>query len=500
MFEMHFNQILEHVQINNMVLAAAGNGVITGLAVSERGAGANMSVDVATGSALLNGTTYSESSVTNLTIAPADGAHARKDLIIYDSATSNPTVLQGTPATPAFPPDISSGDILLAIVEVAACVAEITNSEITDCAIDVVTGGSLDGLSNVLITSVADKEILTWNSASSKWINQTAAELGLAALAGFTMAGDIDMAGNEIDNLNQIDSYLSVGTDVHDSGGTRRIALASTSSAFTAYDDANMNSHKVQNLSNPTASQDAATMSWVDAHNWATTDITSGTLPISRGGTGVTSASVVASVNATMVDSCSAGASIGNVWKLPTVNQGTIPQHTGSGITGVGPGVSGYQLTTYGTGAYAMWSAASDLLFSDTHCPKCGQELQDGDDLILHVIGHNEVGDILTVPMHLACANKPKKSVLIKRKVMEDRYTINEDTGELQVQRVHKQQEKTATKRKLKEGFIIDAVTGKAHKLNDSKPVAEETPLPEALETTEETISEDVYEEVEYRL
>jgi hypothetical protein len=41
-------------------------------------------------------------------------------------------------------------------------------------------GHTIDALSNVVITSNSDNEILSWDSATSKWINQTAEEAGLS--------------------------------------------------------------------------------------------------------------------------------------------------------------------------------------------------------------------------------------------------------------------------------------------------------------------------------
>lgn len=48
---------------------------------------------------------------------------------------------------------------------------------------------TVDTLSNVVITANTDNEVLAWDSASSKWINQTAAEAGLAT-SGHTHAND----------------------------------------------------------------------------------------------------------------------------------------------------------------------------------------------------------------------------------------------------------------------------------------------------------------------
>jgi hypothetical protein len=539
--EFAYNDILENVQVNNIILAAAGDGVISGLDVSERGAGVNMSVDVAAGSALIGGTTYTESSVVNLVISAADATHARKDLVIYDVATTNPLVVTGTPATPPIPPDITAGDILLAIVNVAANETEITNGEITDCIVEVETSGALGGLSNVVITSVADNELLAYDSGSSTWINQTPVEAALAALAGFTMAGDINMGDYQINNVDDLRAFDTSGIKILGSAGTARIYLGDSSFSFKANGTASMGTYRLSSVGDPSSAQDAATKAWCEAnfgsgsgdmtkavydpnadgviavaqteadvtannapqaHNQSATTITSGTLTVARGGTGVTSSSSVADVNATKVDGCDAGVAIGDVYKVQSAySLGTVLYYSAAGLTARGPSTDGYQLTTHGVPSTPTWAAASDLLFSDTHCPKCGKEFQDGDNLILHVIGHNEVGDILTIPMHLSCANEPKKTVMVKRKVMEDHYVLDEMTGDLKVQRVQKMTKKTVTKHKLKEGYIIDSVTGKAHTVDDKGERGDAmSRMSDAIEEIETTIEEAVYENTEFEL
>lgn len=59
---------------------------------------------------------------------------------------------------------------------------------------------SLNELDDVVITTPADNELLTWNDSSSKWINQTAAEAGLA------VSGH-NHAHNSLSGLNDGDNY-----------------------------------------------------------------------------------------------------------------------------------------------------------------------------------------------------------------------------------------------------------------------------------------------------
>jgi len=228
-----------------------------------------------------------------------------------------------------------------------------------------------------------------------------------------------------------------------------------------------------------------------------------GTLAVANGGTGVTGSGSVADVNATKVDGCDAGELVGNVFKIPSeTNAGSIyyiNPDSPYGLEYLAPGTGGYQLTAHGNNVAPSWAAASDLIFSDTHCPKCGKAFEDGDNLILHVIGHNEVGDMLTIPMHKDCAEAPKKKVTIRRKVMEDQYILDELTGETKVQRVQKMQEKTVTKKKLKDDSELDNKTGEFWQMEDGKRKKKLT-ISDATEEVEKTISEVIYEDVEFTL
>ena len=128
----NFDEVFENVMMNAIIAACDGNGVLDGLAVSENGAGADMSVDVTAGNCTIGGTKYTESAITNLAISAADATYDRKDLVVYDSSAGDPVIITGTAAATPIPPDIPSGDILLAIVNVGAAVTQITNADIVD--------------------------------------------------------------------------------------------------------------------------------------------------------------------------------------------------------------------------------------------------------------------------------------------------------------------------------------------------------------------------------
>lgn len=131
------------------------NGYVRGLAVSQRGAGANLSVDVAAGlgiveitnTNLAHGKTYKvyvESSATaNVLIAAADPTNPRKDKIILRvSVSEDPDgnaanigtieVVQGTPAGSPSTPSTPANAIALAVISVAAGATSVVTANITD--------------------------------------------------------------------------------------------------------------------------------------------------------------------------------------------------------------------------------------------------------------------------------------------------------------------------------------------------------------------------------
>lgn len=146
--------VLEHVSLNNMIIAANGDGVLedpgtTSLAVVAQSP-TTMGVQASIGKSRIDGTIYSESSAVNKTIEASHATLYRKDLISYDPTTSNPVVTKGVNAaggasTPAYPPDIPAGDILLAIVKVDAAATVIVTADITDSRIFVEPGWTYSG-------------------------------------------------------------------------------------------------------------------------------------------------------------------------------------------------------------------------------------------------------------------------------------------------------------------------------------------------------------------
>jgi hypothetical protein len=140
--------------VNSATAVDVGHGLVrsTHLTVSQRGAGVNMSVDVAKGTALVTGSSslaqgiyaVTNDATQNLTIATADAVNPRRDLVVIqvrdnteDGGGSNDArlfVVTGTPAAAPADPAIPAGCLVLARVAVAALATSITNANITALA------------------------------------------------------------------------------------------------------------------------------------------------------------------------------------------------------------------------------------------------------------------------------------------------------------------------------------------------------------------------------
>lgn len=142
-----------------------GTATFTDLKVTQRGAGANMSVDVAEGSCYVTGTESNYQGIyhgdnqgtTNVVITAANPTNPRRTLIVarikdseYGVAVTDEFVIEaidGTPAGSPADPTVPDNCIVLARVAVAAAASSITDANITDLRIGytAVTGSSLIG-------------------------------------------------------------------------------------------------------------------------------------------------------------------------------------------------------------------------------------------------------------------------------------------------------------------------------------------------------------------
>lgn len=137
------------IEMHRLLFGTAGfspRGILSSdvdndMRVTQRGAGANMSVDVKAGAALINGRVVYSDTTVNLAVASAHATLNRIDLVVGRTDVSAKTfalaVKTGTPASSPTPPTLDTSnspyyEIPLAQVYVGAGVSSITNANITD--------------------------------------------------------------------------------------------------------------------------------------------------------------------------------------------------------------------------------------------------------------------------------------------------------------------------------------------------------------------------------
>ncbi len=90
------------------------------------------------------------------------------------------------------------------------------NSSVTANTAKVSADGSISTHSDIVITSVADNEVLAYNSGTSKWINQTATEAGLSVIGHVHSTSDITSgtfanARISSSNVTQHEGSITIG-------------------------------------------------------------------------------------------------------------------------------------------------------------------------------------------------------------------------------------------------------------------------------------------------
>ena len=142
--------------LNNLEEAAIGNGVVTGFGVTEKGAGADKTVDVAAGTAVVNGTIVTVGSTTNVDLSSyIDGADPKKVLIVLEdddsiavvdgvAAAADPVGNTGPETKEPELPDKPTDKIILAEVWLEAGETTIQDADITDRRIQVLEFGMLE--------------------------------------------------------------------------------------------------------------------------------------------------------------------------------------------------------------------------------------------------------------------------------------------------------------------------------------------------------------------
>ena len=157
---------LYHVELNNRLEAYKRNGVLEGLLVYERST-PSFTLNISAGKCYVDNEVYEETIFTVVVIAAAHATLPRLDIVCYDTSAGAAADTTGTPSATPVPPDIPSGDILLAIIEVPPGHTTIENCHIKDERIIIKpTGLKYDASDNLIASD--DSEASNNNAVYTK--------------------------------------------------------------------------------------------------------------------------------------------------------------------------------------------------------------------------------------------------------------------------------------------------------------------------------------------
>ena len=204
---------IEPIYLNNLRVASQGWGYTSGLGVSQKGAGANMSVDVAAGGAYINGTPITKGSITNVVITAAHATYDRYDLIVINSSGTI-SVVDGTAAAVSYANDYdleANNAVLLAEVYVPAADTTIETAQCIDKRIVsplVAIGVTHETIPNLIINTAINAFRIAVNGSLTRFNLQDGViddfQDDSGVLTGTVLAGkamcisDVNIAGDAV--------------------------------------------------------------------------------------------------------------------------------------------------------------------------------------------------------------------------------------------------------------------------------------------------------------
>jgi hypothetical protein len=176
------------------------------------------------------------------------GLATNADLTSHTGNTSNPHSVTADQAfTTAPTSDLDINNNKLTNVTDPASAQDAATKNYVDTQVQ--SKDTLGELNDVTITTVADNDVIAYDTTSGDYINQSASEAGLATSSDLT---------SHTGNTSNPHSVTAAQT-----GATTTSNKITDFTAPTS--DLDMNSNKITNVTDPTAAQDAATKSYVDA-------------------------------------------------------------------------------------------------------------------------------------------------------------------------------------------------------------------------------------------
>lgn len=227
---------LFEVQMRALAQADAGDGVTTASDYALSAGTGSLELDVATGTYLYQGTTYSTGSTTTLSVSGGDGTYDRWDTIYLDLSDSTPKVNGGTAAASPEPPLLTADNqALLGVVYVPQNATSI-------------------GASNILnwrLPAAAQAGVTLYDDSTGQYgattVDGALDELQEAAQVSaypLSLATDTEASAYPLANTDLANSSVTVAGNSVSLGGTTAVSLADLDTKpHSSLDDAPASAH-----------------------------------------------------------------------------------------------------------------------------------------------------------------------------------------------------------------------------------------------------------------
>jgi hypothetical protein len=222
----------------NEITVAIDNTVVT---ESSTDTLTNKSIDL-TNNTLTGTLAEFQTAVSDATLVDLDDAQTLTNKII-DSANNTLTVDADEATVQNIEVDnLKSGVLDTDLSSVSASDDTIPSAKATKAYVDaqVDTKDTLAELDDVTITSVGDNDVIAYDNTSSKYINQTASEAGLATSAQGALADSATQPSDNISTLTNDSGFITASTT--DTLTNKTIDADGTGNSITNIEDANIKS------------------------------------------------------------------------------------------------------------------------------------------------------------------------------------------------------------------------------------------------------------------
>lgn len=282
-------------------------------------------------------------------------------------------------------------------------------------------------IANVARLTIDTEEIEAYESLNMHGYDITSVD-------DITMSGAgsiIDMNDGDIDDIDSIQAYDGNGIAVRNSGGALKMEIGQTTDSFKVYNNINMNYNDLEEIA------------YIDGRD-------SGNLYIRAN----------SSYNVNLE---ARGYTLMKWGYLDA----THPYHTIQSSDSVPSTGSYYDIGSSTKKFDDLWCVAThvgDCCYAETYCAKCGKDFKIGDNIVHKIVEVCKIsGDMMTIPIHAECGNAPLKKIKLQRKVLEEYYGFDEDSGEVEIKYRKKHTKEVVEKTRLSKNVCVNPENGKCY-------------------------------------